>query len=164
MAFIRGMLSNLRYRRLRKDLTRLGVGDFVVKHAGNTREARTLLTVNLIGILGDSATAAEQVAIKKALAAIIYVEQGDGWASTLKLSRRIPSLSSVSMRGVGAPRRTPPPYTPSSPHPKLSINTRTMFGLAVCAFDVLTPNTRTNIVSNKVARSFIVFLSSLKFR
>src|ERR1039458_6295975 len=35
-------------------------------------------------------------------------------ASTLKLSSRIPSAASWSIRGVGAPRRIPPPYTPGS--------------------------------------------------
>jgi hypothetical protein len=30
-------------------------------------------------------------------------------ASTLKFSRRVPSDANLSMRGVGAPRRKPPP-------------------------------------------------------
>ena len=34
------------------------------------------------------------------------------------------------MRGVGAPRSTPPPYAPSSPQPKLSIKMSTMLGLS----------------------------------
>src|SRR5271169_5857808 len=49
-------------------------------------------------------------------------------ASTLKLRRRIPSPASLSIRGVGAPRRIPPPYTPGSPQPRLSISTRTKLG------------------------------------
>jgi hypothetical protein len=36
-------------------------------------------------------------------------------ASTLKLVSRVPSAASWSMRGVGAPRVMPPPYTPTSP-------------------------------------------------
>jgi hypothetical protein len=83
ISFIRSLRCNLRFRRIRKDLIRLGVGDFVVKHASNTREQRSLLTVNLIGILGSGATATEQDAVQKVLAAIIYVEQGDGWAFTI---------------------------------------------------------------------------------
>src|SRR4051812_32557075 len=35
--------------------------------------------------------------------------EGVHCASTLKLSSRVPSLASLSMRGVGAPRRMPPP-------------------------------------------------------
>jgi hypothetical protein len=42
-------------------------------------------------------------------------------ASTLKFVSRIPSAASWSMRGVAAPRVMPPPYTPGSPRPKLSI-------------------------------------------
>src|SRR5215471_11589486 len=34
---------------------------------------------------------------------------GVHWDSTLKLSSRIPSLANLSIRGVGAPRRMPPP-------------------------------------------------------
>src|SRR5271170_5324683 len=49
-------------------------------------------------------------------------------ASTLKLSSRIPSAASWSILGVGAPRRIPPPYTPGSPQPRLSITTTTIFG------------------------------------
>src|SRR5262249_51147118 len=34
---------------------------------------------------------------------------GVHWASTLKFRSRMPSLASLSIRGVGAPRRLPPP-------------------------------------------------------
>src|SRR5271154_4114477 len=66
---------------------------------------------------------------------------GGHWASTLKFRRRIPSAARWSIRGVGAPRRIPPPYTPGSPQPRLSMRTRTMLGclpagteLVLCAW------------------------------
>src|SRR5271154_5262664 len=72
-------------------------------------------------------------------------------ASTLKLSRRIPSAASLSIRGVAAPRRIPPPYTPGSPQPRLSISTTTMLGclpagtgLVPCAWAYPTSMLKTN--------------------
>src|SRR6476620_5748412 len=56
-------------------------------------------------------------------------------ASTLKLVSRIPSVASLSMRGVGAPRTTPPPYTPTSPYPRLSIRMKRMLGFFSAARD-----------------------------
>jgi hypothetical protein len=48
--------------------------------------------------------------------------------STLKLSSRIPCAAMLSMLGVGTPRTDP--YAPISPHPTLSANMSTTFGLA----------------------------------
>ena len=55
--------------------------------------------------------------------------EGVHWTSTLKFVRRKPSSANLSSLGVSAPRTMPPPLKPGSPHPKLSMKTRTMLGL-----------------------------------
>jgi hypothetical protein len=61
---------------------------------------------------------------------MIAEREGVHCTSTLKLVKRRPSLASSSSRGVGAPLMIPPPLKPGSPQPKLSMKTRTMFGLS----------------------------------
>jgi len=68
---------------LREDLTRLTFADFLEKHAGNTKDARTLMVVNMIGLLREGASAEEQDAMKKALVAVVGIEAADGWAYTI---------------------------------------------------------------------------------
>ena len=52
------------------------VGNLLVSscltHAGNTMDSRLMLVVNIVAVLGDSASTQERDAIKKVLAAIIY--------------------------------------------------------------------------------------------
>src|SRR5210317_1867311 len=55
---------------------------------------------------------------------------GVHWTSTLKFVSRSPASASESICGVAAPRMMPPPLNPGSPQPKLSMKTRTVFGLS----------------------------------
>ena len=50
--------------------------------------------------------------------------------------RRRPSPASLSICGVAAPRLTPPPLKPGSPHPKLSKKTIMMLGFAAANAEV----------------------------
>lgn len=72
-----------KYDQIRRDLSRLNAGEFVVTHASNTMDSRLMLVVNIVTVLGDRATAQERDAIKKILAAIVYVEQADGYINTI---------------------------------------------------------------------------------
>jgi len=54
--------------------------------------------------------------------------------STKNWVSRNPSPASWSIRGVGAPRSSPPPYGPKSPYPTLSARMKTTFGF--CCADV----------------------------
>src|SRR5271167_1492441 len=53
--------------------------------------------------------------------------------STRNWVSRRPSFASWSIRGVGAPRNSPPPYGPRSPYPTLSARMKTTLGFLSCA-------------------------------
>jgi hypothetical protein len=61
---------------------------------------------------------------------MIAERDGVHCTSTLKFVRLRPSSANVSMRGVAAPRIIPPPLNPGSPQPKLSKNTKKIFGFS----------------------------------
>ena len=67
----------------------------------------------------------------------------------------MPSCASWSRRGVGAPRSTPPPYTPSSPQPWLSTIITTTLGCSPLDAIAIDPN-EINTSSDAMSATLII--------